>query len=117
MARAPVPNPRSLVATRAVRGSRTGRPVMALLDLLGRRWTMRVLWELRSGRSTFRALQDACDGISPAVLNARLRELREGRLVDLENGSGFGLTPLGGELLEKFSPIVSWAEKWAKRKG
>jgi len=34
---------------RAVRGSRSGRPVMALLDLLdllGRRWTLRLLWEL-----------------------------------------------------------------------
>ena len=34
---------------RPVRGSRTGRPVMALLDLLGRRWTLRVLSELRDG--------------------------------------------------------------------
>jgi len=32
---------------RPVRGSRTGRPIMALLDLLGRRWVLRILWELR----------------------------------------------------------------------
>ena len=32
-----------------VRGSKTGRPIMALLDLLGRRWALRVLWELRNG--------------------------------------------------------------------
>ncbi|HJV56497.1 MAG TPA: transcriptional regulator, partial [Methylomirabilota bacterium] len=30
-----------------VRGSRTGRPIMALMDLLGRRWALRVIWELR----------------------------------------------------------------------
>ena len=30
----------------SVRGSRTGRRIMALLDLLGRRWTLRILWEL-----------------------------------------------------------------------
>ncbi|HEV7693887.1 MAG TPA: hypothetical protein VGO52_23840 [Hyphomonadaceae bacterium] len=35
------------VKRRKVRGSRTGRPIMALLDLLGRRWTLRVIWELR----------------------------------------------------------------------
>ena len=29
-----------------VRGSRTGRPVMVLLDLLGRRMALRILWEL-----------------------------------------------------------------------
>lgn len=97
-----------------VRGSRTGRPVMLLLDLLGRRWAMRVLWELRGVRQSFRALQEACDGISPAVLNARLRELRDARLVDLAAGEGYGLTPLGKELLERFSPLVGWAERWAK---
>lgn len=100
-----------------IRGSRTGRPVMALLDLLGRRWTMRVLWELRGERRTFRSLQEACDGVSPAVLNDRLRELRDARLVDLSEGEGYGLTSLGRELLDRFSPIVAWAEKWSKAKG
>ena len=99
-----------------LRGSRTGRPVMALLDLLGRRWTMRVLWELRGERLSFRALQEACDGVSPAVLNQRLRELRDAGLVDLADGEGFGLSALGTELLDRFSPIVGWAEKWAKRR-
>jgi len=28
-------------------GSRTGRPIMALLELLGRRWMLRIMWELR----------------------------------------------------------------------
>lgn len=87
---------------------------MLLLDLLGRRWTMRILWELRGERRTFRGLQDVCDGLSPAVLNNRLRELRDANLVDLLNGEGFGLTALGNELLERFHPIVGWAERWAK---
>ena len=37
-----------------VRGSRTGRPLMATFDLLGRRWMLRVLWELRTGPIGFR---------------------------------------------------------------
>ena len=61
---------------RPVRGSKTGRPIMALMDLLGRRWALRVIWELRDGRLTFRALQEACGGVSPTVLNQRVRELR-----------------------------------------
>lgn len=109
----PRPRPRA-TPTRTVRGSRTGRPIMALLELLGRRWSMRVLWELRDARLSFRALQEACDGVSPAVLNARLRDLRDGRLVDLADGEGYGLSPLGGELLERFLPMVGWAERWAK---
>jgi hypothetical protein len=42
---------------RPVLGSTTGRPVMAALDLFGRRWTLRVLWELRDGAVGFRLLQ------------------------------------------------------------
>src|SRR5207237_3071394 len=53
---------------RPVRGSRTGRPIMALLDLLGRRWALRILWEARHGPLSFRALRERCDGMSPSVL-------------------------------------------------
>lgn len=34
-----------------VRGSTSGRQIMALLDILGRRWVLRIFWELR-GRET-----------------------------------------------------------------
>jgi DNA-binding HxlR family transcriptional regulator len=61
---------------RRVRGSRTGRPVMALLDLLGRRWVLRILWELRDSRAaSFRELQSRCGDVSSSVLNQRLRAL------------------------------------------
>src|ERR1700675_4199543 len=95
MARTPRPG-------RPVRGARTGRPIMALLDLLSRRWALRVIWELREGRLTFRALQEACGGVSPTVLNERLRELRESRLV-----------AVAGELIEQFRPLVAWSARWA----
>ncbi len=52
---------------------------MALLDLLGRRWALRVVWELRDGPLVFRALQERCAGMSSSVLNQRLRELRAQR--------------------------------------
>ena len=99
---------------RPVRGSRTGRPIMALIDLLGRRWALRIIWELRETRRTFRALQEACGGVSPTVLNARLAELRLGRLVDAAGGGGYGLTPLGRELIEVFLPLVEWSRRWAR---
>jgi len=98
---------------RPVRGSRTGRPIMALLDLLGRRWTLRVIWELREGRLTFRALQEACGGVSPTVLNQRLRELRQSGLVDAAGEAGYGLTPLGRELVAQTLPLVAWSARWA----
>ena len=99
----------------AVRGSRTGRPIMALLDLLGRRWTLRIIWELRDGPLTSRALRTACDDASPTVVQARLSELRDAGLVELLAGDGYRLTPLGRELMESFQPLNRFAERWSKR--
>ena len=49
---------------------------MAALDLLGRRWALRLLWELRGGPVGARALRERCDGMSSSVLYERLTELR-----------------------------------------
>jgi DNA-binding HxlR family transcriptional regulator len=101
-----------------VRGSRTGRPVMALLDLLGRRWSLRVLWELREGHVlTFRELQARCGDVSSSVLNDRLRELREARIIATRPGRGYVLTRDGEELLGALLPLDAWAKRWARRAG
>jgi len=97
-----------------VRGSRTGRPIMVLLDLLGRRWSLRILWELRDEPLTSRALRAACDEASPTVLQARLSELREAGFVELLPAGGYGLTGLGRELNETFLPLHRFAERWSK---
>lgn len=101
---------------RPVRGSRTGRPVMALLDLLGRRWALRVLWELRDDSTpSFRELQARCDDISSSVLNDRLRELRDAGIVDGGGAGGYRLSREGHELLEALAPMDAWARRWARR--
>jgi DNA-binding HxlR family transcriptional regulator len=105
----------SATKKRTVRGSRTGRPIMALLDLLGRRWTLRIVWELREGALTSRALRAACDEASPTILQTRLAELREADLVELVPGDGYRLTGLGRELFETFLPLTRFAERWSKR--
>ena len=109
-----MPKGLSDMTKRAVRGSRSGRPVMALLDLLGKRWTLRIVWELREDRAlTSRALRKACDEASPTVLNERLKELREAGFVELSEAGGYGLTALGRELSEKFMPLHHFAERWS----
>jgi DNA-binding HxlR family transcriptional regulator len=87
---------------------------MVLIELLGRRWALRILWELHDQRRSFRCLREACDGVSPTVLNERLKELRESGLVDLADSEGYGLTVLGRELGERFLPLVAWSERWAR---
>jgi DNA-binding HxlR family transcriptional regulator len=99
---------------RRVRGSTSGRSIMALLDLLGRRWTLRIIWELREQALTSRALRTACDEASPTVLQARLSELRQAGFVELVPGDGYRLTALGRDLLENFLPLHRFAERWSK---
>jgi DNA-binding HxlR family transcriptional regulator len=95
-----------------VRGSHTGRPIMVLLDILGQRWTLRLLWELGQGDATFRALRSRCDDVSPSLLNQRLKGLRELALVDLGD-KGYTLTSLGMTLAKKLSSLDIWANEWA----
>ena len=87
---------------------------MALLDLLGRRWALRVLWELRDGPLQFRPLQQRCDGMSSSVLNDRLGELRSAGIIARGPG-GYGLSADGAELLVGLEPLQAFAERWADR--
>src|SRR5664279_1643643 len=89
---------------RAVRGSRSGRPIMALLDLLGRRWALRIVWELREQTLTSRSLRAVCDEASPTVLQARLSELRDAGFIELVPASGYRLTTMGRELQDNLLP-------------
>ena len=85
---------------------------MALLDLLGQRWTLRVLWELREPAATFRELQSRCDGMSSSVLWRRVGELRAAGVV--ESGS-LALTEAGADLLDRLLGLNEWAERWGAR--
>lgn len=100
---------------RPVRGSKTGRPIMALLDLLGRRGALRILWELRGDALTFRALLAAAAS-NPAGLNTRLKELRDAGLVETTD-AGYRLTPDGVALLGLLLPLTQWADRWAHIQG
>jgi len=85
---------------------------MAALDLLGRRWALRILWELRDGPLAFRPLAEACGNLSPTVLNTRLTELREAGIVEAGDG-GYALTPIGRDLCRALAPLQRWADRWA----
>jgi DNA-binding HxlR family transcriptional regulator len=102
---------------RPVRGSRTGRPVMALLDLLGRRMALRILWELSRADAplTFRALQATAE-TNPALLNTRLKELRAARLV-VHDANGYSLGEEGRSLLLLLLPLADWAARWSAGMG
>ena len=96
-----------------VRGSETGSPMNALFDLLGRRWALGILWNLGDGPATFRDLQQRCGGVSPSILNSRLKELKDSDIIE-RTLEGYCLTHRGRELREIIVPIGKWAVSWSE---
>src|SRR3546814_20588503 len=91
----------------------SGVPLMALFDLLGRRWAMGVLWTLSEGGAmTFRELQERCETISPSVLNQRLSELKEAGFVT-RSERGYIPTALGERIYRHLVPLGAAAREWS----
>jgi DNA-binding HxlR family transcriptional regulator len=89
-------------------------PISQLLDLLGRRWALRVLWELRGDPLPYGQLRAACDEVSTSVLAQRLRELQDAGVVETTDGR-YGLTRRGRELTTLLGPLNDFARRWARR--
>lgn len=88
---------------------------MALLDLLGRRMSLRILWELARAEKplTFRDLQAAAE-TNPSLLNTRLKELRSAGIM-VHHAGGYGLSKEGGVLVSLIKPLDEWATTWGKK--
>ena len=83
-------------------------PFLDLFDALGRRWSLRVVWELRAGPATFRELRERAGGVSSSVLNDRLRDLRDAGVVEHRPGAGYALTTMGAGLADRIVDIYGW---------
>jgi DNA-binding HxlR family transcriptional regulator len=97
---------------RPARGTTTGRPLLVAFDLLGRRWALRILWELREEHLGFRALQERCEGMSSSVLRDRLGELTGARILETDEQGRYGLSAHGRGLIRALTPLREWAEAW-----
>ena len=86
-------------------------PLDALFELFSRKWTLRIVWELRDGPLRFRQLRTACDDLSPTTLTRRLADLTEAGIV-APHPKGYTLTQAGAELLRLADPLREWVDKW-----
>ena len=93
------------------------RPIVQLIDILGKKWVLRILWELKTSPCTFRELQSRCGDLSPTIINTRIKDLCEAQLVYKSPESGYTLSQHGYELIELFSPLNDFANRWIKSSG
>lgn len=85
--------------------------VLDLFDLLGRRWALRIIWELGTDGLTYRELATRIPDMSTSSLTQRLRDLRAAHLVEHERGSGYRLTSLGADVLARLQGLQEWASR------
>ena len=86
------------------------RAVEGVLDLLGRRWALRLVWELRRSTLSFSELRERT-GISPSVLSTRLRELVDSGVLERGGGRRYRLSGRGRELARILYELNRWAEQ------
>jgi DNA-binding HxlR family transcriptional regulator len=86
------------------------RAVEQALDLLGRRWALRLVWELRRSALTFSELRRRAN-VSPSVLSTRLVELTEAGVVERDGGRRYRLSGRGRELARLLYELNRWAEQ------
>jgi DNA-binding HxlR family transcriptional regulator len=82
----------------------------ATLELLGRRWALMLIWELRRDAVAFSELRERT-GISPSVLSARLRELTEADIIERDGSRRYRLSGRGRELARLLYELNRWAEQ------
>jgi len=97
-----------------VRGSKTGKPIMVIFDLLGRNWALGILWHLSQEPLKFRDLQNKCETISPTTLNKRIKELTHAGFIK-RTLEGYTLTEQGTTLTDLLHPLHGWAGEWAEQ--
>ena len=89
-------------------------PVAHALDVLGDRWAMLVLRDLRLGPKRFTDLAAGLPGIAPTVLTQRLRDLVTHGVVERRElappaaSTVYALTARGRELEPVFRELAAW---------
>jgi len=92
-----------------LRRATTTAKMQRALSLAGRRWALRVVWELRVGPLNFRALRNACGDPSPSVLQRRLHELRDSDVIEKIPQLGYRLSSNGERLFQVLAQLDKWS--------
>ncbi|RHW38087.1 transcriptional regulator [Neobacillus notoginsengisoli] len=90
------------------------------MQLIGKRWTTLILYQLMYGTQRFSEMESVLP-VSAKVLTERLKELEEEGLIARKAISGmpvrveYSLTEKGMQLTPAIKELVRWAQDWIPR--
>ena len=94
-------------------------PISSIARLLGRKWTLELLYFLRSHKR-FCDLQELTHDISPTTLTRRLRELEKAGLLErtviptFPPTVEYELSKKGEELRPMIDLLTHWSRRWVR---
>ena len=90
--------------------------VDSVMELLERRWALRLVWELRRSTRSFSELRERT-GISPSVLSGRLGELVGAGVLERDDRRRYRLSGPGRELARVLYELNRWAQQHQAPRG
>lgn len=92
-------------------------PISDVLDRIGDRWSLLVLWSLTNGSRRFTELQRTIPAISERMLAQTVRRLEQDGLLSrtvtpsVPPRVDYALTPLGRSFLGPLNVLIDWADQ------
>lgn len=94
----------------------SGCRIREILERVGNKWSLQVIFHLGDGPQRFTSLKRSIDGVSQRMLTVTLRGLERDGIVSrtmypvIPPRVEYALTPLGATLLDAAGALVSWAD-------
>lgn len=94
----------------------SGCRIREILERVGDKWSLQVIFHLGDGPQRFTSLKRSIDGVSQRMLTVTLRGLERDGIVSrtmypvIPPRVEYALTPLGATLLDAAGALVSWAD-------
>lgn len=92
-------------------------PIRDVLDRVGDRWSLLILWSLVDGAKRFSELRRQIGDVSQRMLAQTVRRLEQDGLLSrtvtptVPPRVDYSLTPLGRSFLEPLNTLVDWANR------
>lgn len=101
-----------------VKESKIKHPIRKTAEIIGKKWTILIVYNLLSGEKRFKNLEDSLSKICPKMLSERLKELEQLKLIERKVylkrplKITYRLTPRGRSLYKIVEAMDKWGRKW-----